>query len=37
MTVADVIRQQTLSARDRLAGLDQRISETETVRNAAEE
>jgi hypothetical protein len=37
MTVAEVIRQQTLSARDRLAGLDQRISETEAVRNAAEE
>jgi hypothetical protein len=37
MTVADVIRQQTLSARDRLAGLDHRISETEAMRNAAEE
>lgn len=36
MNIADALRQQTLPTRDRLAGLDQQIAQTEAVRNAAE-
>lgn len=37
MTVADVIRQQTLPTRDKLTGLDRKIADAEAARNAAEE
>lgn len=37
MNVADVLRHETLSVRDELAGLDEQIAQAEVLRNAADE